>query len=131
MTTRRACLSMFAFSAFAGSDPARSVSLKRAPNGGLQPQIAVDGNGAIHMTYFSGDPKGGNIFYTRSANQGETFSRPLRVNSQDGSAIAVGTIRGAQISLGADGRVHVAWNGSGAALPRGPGNPEAAGQPSS
>jgi hypothetical protein len=49
---------------------------------------------------------------------------PVRVNSQDGSAIALGTIRGAQMSVGRAGRVHVAWNGSGIASPTGPPNPE-------
>jgi hypothetical protein len=44
----------------------------------------------------------------------------LRVNSQDGSAIAIGTIRGGQLAIGKNGRVHVAWNGSGQALPKNP-----------
>jgi hypothetical protein len=34
------------------------------------------------------------------------------VNGQPGSAIALGTIRGAQLALGRNGRVHVCWNGS-------------------
>ena len=34
----------------------------------------------------------------------------MRVNSRPATAIAVGTIRGAQIALGKNGRVHVAWN---------------------
>jgi hypothetical protein len=42
------------------------------------------------------------------------------VNSQPGSAIAVGSIRGAQIALGRGGRLHVAWNGSGKARPKNP-----------
>jgi hypothetical protein len=58
------------------------------------------------------------------------FSRPLRVNSQQGSANAVGTIRGGQIALGRNGRIHVAWNGSSSALPLGPINPES-GKPGS
>ena len=36
----------------------------------------------------------------------------------------MGTIRGGQIAVGENGRVHVAWNGSGTALPPGPINPE-------
>jgi len=36
----------------------------------------------------------------------------------------MGTIRGAQLALGKAGRVHVAWNGSAQALPRGPVNPD-------
>src|SRR5262249_3636280 len=40
------------------------------------------------------------------------FAPPVRVNSQPGSAIAIGTIRGPQIALGKGDRLHVAWNGS-------------------
>jgi hypothetical protein len=40
------------------------------------------------------------------------FSAPLRVNSRPGSAVALGTIRGAQLALGRNGRVHVVWNGT-------------------
>src|SRR5205814_404532 len=48
------------------------------------------------------------------------FSPPVRVNSQPGSAVATGTIRGAQIALGQGGRIHVAWNGSQKARPVNP-----------
>lgn len=113
-----------AIGVFAATGSRSAVSLARVPNGGLQPQVAVEPNGIIHMIYFTGDPKGGDLFYVRSAAQGMKFSSPIRVNSQAGSVIAVGTIRGGQIALGQNGRVHVAWNGSGAALPQGPVNPE-------
>jgi hypothetical protein len=46
------------------------------------------------------------------------------VNSQPESAIAAGTIRGAQLAIGKAGRVHVAWNGSQNAEPVGPLNPD-------
>ncbi len=49
----------------------------------------------------------------------EKFSKPLRVNSQPGSAIAIGSIRGAHLALGKANRVHVAWNGSNKAEPKG------------
>src|SRR5438552_2742418 len=95
--------------AFAGE---ASVKTVRIPDGGIQPQAAVDDKGAIHLIYFKGDAAKGDIFYVRSTDGGSTFSAPLRVNSQPGSAVAVGTIRGAHLALGRDGRVHVAWNGS-------------------
>ena len=120
-----AWLSLLAFVAFGATDRREAVSVRRVPNGGIQPQIAVESNGAIHMIYFSGDPKNGDLFYIRSTTAGEFFSRPLRVNSQAGSVIAVGTIRGGQIAVGGNGRVHVAWNGSNTARPQGPINPEA------
>ncbi len=92
-------------------DPSHKVNLMRVPNGGIQPQVAVDAAGAVHMIYYKGDPGHGDLYYVRSRD-GATFSAPLQVNSQPGSAIAAGNIRGGHIALGKDGRVHVAWNGS-------------------
>jgi len=97
-------------------DPGRRVTLTRVPNGGIQPQVAVDATGAVHMVYYKGDPGHGDLFYVRSRDGGATFSAPMQVNSQPGSAIAAGNIRGAHIALGKtvgkNVRVHVAWNGS-------------------
>jgi hypothetical protein len=100
------------------------IRVHRVPGGGLQPQIAIDEHGILHLIYYSGDPRQGNVFYVKSADGGSIFSQPLQVNSQPGSAIATGTIRGAQLALGNAGRVHVAWNGSGEAQPPGPLNPD-------
>ena len=100
------------------------LDVQRVPHGGIQPELAVGGDGVIHMVYFSGAPAGGDLFHVSSADGGRTFSDAVRVNSQPNSAIAAGTIRGAQVAVAADGRVHVAWNGSGAALPRGLPNPK-------
>ena len=72
----------------------------------------VDAKGVVHLIYFKGDAKAGDIFYVRQEPASDTFSPPLRVNSEPASAIAVGTIRGAQLALGRNGRVHVAWNGT-------------------
>jgi hypothetical protein len=102
---------------------APGVTLRRVPDGGLQPEAVVDANGTLHLLYFSGDPANGDLYYVRSSDMGETFSKPVRVNSQPGSAIATGTIRGGQLAIGRGGRIHVGWNGSDAALPRAPVNP--------
>lgn len=104
---------------------AAQVQVLRVPHEGIQPQVVVEANGTVDLLYFSGDPKNGDLFFVRSQDHGKTFSAPLRVNSQPGSAFAIGTIRGGQMAVGANGRVHVAWNGSGIALPVGPLNPEA------
>jgi hypothetical protein len=96
-----------------------SVSLVRVPNGGIQPQV-VEQDGVVHLIYFSGQPEKGDIYYVRSVDFGRTFSQPIRVNQTLGSAIAIGNIRGAQLAVGRRGRVHIAWNGSAAAEPRGP-----------
>jgi hypothetical protein len=109
---------------------AAAVSLVRVPHGGIQPEAVVDARGVLHLLYFFGsDARAGDLFYVRSTDEGTTFSAPVRVNSQEHSAIATGTIRGGQLAIGADGRVHVAWNGSDQATPRGLINP-ATGQPS-
>ena len=95
------------------------IALMRVPDGGIQPQVAVDAKGTVHMVYYRGDSLGGDLFYVRSRD-GVAFSNPIRVNKQSGSAIAAGNIRGAHIALGKAGRVHVAWMGSKNAEPKGP-----------
>lgn len=101
-----------------------NVTTVRIPGAGIQPQIATGPDGVIHLIYYKGDPGHGDLFYIRSRDEAVTFSAPIRVNSQEGSAIAAGTIRGGQIALGRNGRVHVAWNGSNIAQPVGPVNPD-------
>ena len=120
MRVRGAVLALALAGGLAAAEPA-AVHLIRTPQGGLQPQVAVGRDGAVHLIYFLGDPEGGDIYYVRQTPGAPDFSEPLRVNSQPGSAIAIGTIRGAQIALGRNGRVHVAWNGSRQAEPKGPG----------
>jgi hypothetical protein len=105
----------------AGKETANAVKLVRVPDGGIQPQVALDAEGTLHLIYFKGTPGAGDIFYVRRGAGESRFSAPLRVNSQSGSAVAIGSIRGAQIAIGKNNRVHVAWNGSGQAEPKGPG----------
>jgi hypothetical protein len=97
----------------AEAEQAGKVKRLRVPNRGIQPQVVVDGKGVLHLIYFQGDPRHGDIYYVRSSNEGGDFSQPLRVNSVEGSAIAIGNIRGAHLAVGKKGRIHVAWNGSG------------------
>lgn len=95
-----------------GTGPASPVvTTLRVPNGGIQPQV-VERDGVVHLIYFSGEAEKGNIFYVRSRDYGQTFSKPVPVNQTAGSAIAVGNIRGAHLAVGRNGRVHVAWNGT-------------------
>jgi len=125
MVNRLLLLPLVAFAASAATGQPPDVRVSRVPNGGIQPQLAVEPNGTLDVLYFAGDPKNGDLFLMRSSDHGQTFSSPLQVNSQSGSVIALGTIRGGQMAISAGGRVHVAWNGSGIALPSGPLNPEA------
>ena len=116
MTRRHAglvCASALAgFVAATRASAPERVRVRRIPDGALQPQVAIDGQGKLHLAYFTGEPRQGNLFYAVSNDRGATFSRAIPVNSEPGSAIATGTIRGAQIALGKNGRAHIAWNGS-------------------
>ncbi len=96
------------------------VAVVALPTGGIQPQAAVDGNGVIHVVYFTGKPAGGDLYYMKLRADGSGASGPVRVNSIAGSALATGSVRGAQMALGRNGRIHVAWHG---AQPATPGNP--------
>lgn len=108
--------------AFPQAQPrAEKVSLMKIPNEGIQPQVTVDAQGTVHMIYFKGEPGGGDVFYVKKGVGEKTFSTPLQVNSQAGSVIATGTIRGAHLAVGKNGRVHVSWMGASVAQPKGPG----------
>ena len=105
-------------SVFLAAAPAAEVRVERVPNGGLQPQALTDVRGVVHLVYLSGTPRGCDVFYVRREPGKGEFTAPLRVNSQPGSAVAAGTIRGAQIAMGRGGRIHVVWNGSDRAEPK-------------
>jgi hypothetical protein len=94
------------------AESSERVQLVRTPNGGIQPQAVVDAKGVLHLIYFKGDAKAGDVFYVRKARGQAEFSKPVQVNSIPDTAIAVGTIRGAHLAVGRNGRAHVAWNGN-------------------
>lgn len=94
------------------------VHFERLPAGGVQPQSAVDAAGTVHVVYLTGDAKTSDVNYIRRKAGDELFSQPLRVNSEQGSAVAIGTMRGAQLAVAPDGTVHVLWNGSQQAHPK-------------
>jgi hypothetical protein len=94
-----------------------TVVVERLPAGGIAPQVVTDASGVMHIVYFSGASEAGNVSYVRRLTDGR-YTAPIRVNSQPGSAISIGTVRGPQIALGRGGRVHVVWNGSNTAQPR-------------
>ncbi len=108
----------------AGSPSMLAVREVRVPNGGIQPQAIADPSGRIHLLYYSGDAAHGDLYYSTSTDEGQTWSRPLRVNSRAGTAAALGTIRGGQMAIGRNRRVYVVWNGSSETKGDGPLNPE-------
>ncbi len=89
------------------------VRVERVPEDGLQPQVVVDDQGRIHLVYLKGDPARSDVRYTSRSPGDPTWDPPVTINSQPGSAIALGTIRGAQLALGGSGSLHVVWNGPG------------------
>jgi hypothetical protein len=94
------------------ADSAPRVRCERVPENGVQPQVLVDQAGTIHLVYLRGDPKACDVMNCRRPAGQADFTSPMRVNSKPGSAIAIGTVRGAQLALGRNGRVHIVWNGS-------------------
>jgi hypothetical protein len=119
------CIATFAAVVISGGTRGRpeepQVRILRVPEGGIEPQTVVGPDGTLRMTYFTGNAGAGDIEYVREAPGEKDFSRPIRVNSQPASAVAVGTVRGPQMAVGRNGRVYVVWFGSAAAQPRGPG----------
>ena len=94
------------------TEAAGRVVVERLPEGWLQPRVASGPDGTLHRVCLAGDPKASDILYSFRRPHATDWSRPVRVNQQPGSAIAIGTIRGPEIAIGQGGRVHVAWNGS-------------------
>src|SRR5437660_10660635 len=91
---------------------AATVKVVRAPEGGIQPQAAVDEKGVAHLIYLKGDPKAAELFYTWSQD-GEKFGPAIPVNDSAKGVMAIGNIRGAQLAIGKNQRVHVTWMGGG------------------
>lgn len=94
------------------SSPPERVALVRTPENGIQPRAAVDASGRVHLVYFAGEAERGDLRYARSDDGCKTFEHTLKVNQGPPSACAIGNVRGPQLALGRNGRVHVAWNGS-------------------
>ncbi len=89
------------------------VLLERVPEDGVQPQIVTTSDGTLHLVYLKGDPRGGDVRYVTKKSGASTWSKPININSTSGSAVAMGTIRGAQIAVGKDDSLHLVWNGPG------------------
>jgi hypothetical protein len=101
------------------ADPPR-LEVIEIPGGGVQPQAVVDSEGVIHLVFLRGDPAASDVYYSRRKPGETSFEAPIRVNSEPGCAIAMGTVRGVRIALGRGSLVHVAWNGTQKAKPANP-----------
>ena len=96
----------------ANSPAMPTITLLRTPREGIQPQTMLDRKGVLHMIYFKGDASAGDIEYVWGKPDGKNFSKPIRVNSDSSSAVAIGTVRGPQMAVGRNGRVYVIWFGA-------------------
>jgi len=105
-----------------GAEAVPAISVVRLPDGAVQPQLAVDRLGRTHVVYLRGAAAQSDLFYTQLGADGR-FTSPIQVNTQRGSAVATGTIRGGHIAIGQNERVHVAWHGSSLAPAVGDGAP--------
>jgi hypothetical protein len=90
---------------------AAEVRLERVPENGVQPQVAVEAGGKVHLVYLTGRPEAADVHYSvRDAGKLD-WGQPVLVNGDSHSAVAMGTIRGAQLALGGHSVVHFVWNG--------------------
>ncbi len=90
---------------------AGEVKIERVPENGLQPQVVTRADGTVHLVYLTGQPNGADIRYTRRTGDATDWEKSVTVNTIPHSAVATGTIRGAQIAAGKAGQVHIVWNG--------------------
>lgn len=81
--------------------------------GAFVPDAEVDSSGTVHVAYLSDN----NIYYVNSSDGGNSFSDPMRVNTEPGFASG-GHFRGPDLALGKDNRVHVGWYNNANALKR-------------
>jgi hypothetical protein len=87
-----------------GTGTISTVNIIQAPAGSLVPDVVMDNTGILHMVYALDQ----NAYYIRSADNGATFSSPVKVNSTGTVEFKMGE-RGPKLAVGIDGVIHVAW----------------------
>jgi hypothetical protein len=80
------------------------VRVVNVPGNGYAADAVIAPDGTAHIVYVDST----DLYYTSSRDGGQSFSAPLRVNSQEGNVLG-GRFRGPDIDLGADGILHVIW----------------------
>jgi len=79
----------------AAEDALPDVRVVPLPEGALVPDVMMDGAGVLHMVYGLGD----DAWYVRSADNGRTFSSPVKVNTVGKVTLTMGE-RGPKLALG-------------------------------
>lgn len=90
------------------------VQFARVPDGGRLPRVATDGGEAV-LLYFksAGEDAAGDLFLTRSADEGRTFAPSTPLNADSGSVPVHKGIHPGSLDLGPDGLAHVTWISAG------------------
>lgn len=84
------------------------VTVSQLPKGASVPDAEVDEEGIIHVAYLDEN----DVFYVKSTDDGQSYSKPLRVNTEAGFAFGA-AFRGPDLAVGKGGRVHVIWYNAG------------------
>lgn len=88
----------------AWSETSERVQVTRIPHGGVVPDAEIDPAGKIHVAYVAGH----DLYYVTSADEGKTFSQPIRVNSEAGT-VNSGKYRGPDLAVGQNRQIHIIW----------------------
>ena len=93
----------------AAVSPHAAVETLRIPEGGRLPRAVVDTGGTVHLVYVGDGTTSANLFHVTRAAGAPGWSEPQRINTRELSVSGVGPIDGAQLALGRDDRLHIAW----------------------
>jgi PKD domain len=87
----------------AGATFSTPVNLATNTTGSFSPQLAADGNGDIYVVWEDDFNFQSDISFSRSVDQGATFSAPKNLSSNAGSSVS------AQLAVDSSGNVSVIW----------------------
>jgi hypothetical protein len=89
---------------------AGELMVVRLPDGAMQPRVTTVGDGSHAVVFCQGSPRASEVKLATLSGAGALG--PLSTLSTSGTrAVAMGTVRGPSLALGADGARHVVWHG--------------------
>jgi hypothetical protein len=88
----------------AGAATTPVVKVVQAPATCLVPDVVMDAKGVLHMVYGLEH----HAYYIRSADNGGTFTPPVKVNSSGMVETKMGE-RGPKLEVGSDANIHIVW----------------------